>query len=130
MRPAKIHKKRCAAAGLVLAAGALYYLETQTLGLYIPCLFRAATGLLCPACGITTACVALLRGDAAGAAAANPGLALALPVLAPFLLAVFALWITGRPVRGRWVTVIGTALAVYLVGWGILRNLAAFGFLP
>lgn len=36
------------------------------------CLFKALTGLPCPACGSTRSLLALLRGDWAGALALNP----------------------------------------------------------
>ena len=47
-------------------------------GLYCP--FWKFTGLLCPGCGVTRMCLALLRLDLAGAWRANPALLLALPV--------------------------------------------------
>lgn len=47
----------------------------------INCLVRRITGLPCPACGMTRAVFALLRGDFLGYAASN---AMALPVAAAF----------------------------------------------
>ena len=41
-------------------------------GLGLPCPFRALTGWLCPFCGGTHMVEALIRGDVAGAWAANP----------------------------------------------------------
>lgn len=110
---------------LILAGvGALYALETQTLGLFVPCPFHLITGLKCPACGITTAILALLHGDAGAAFAANPGLAVSLPVLGPYLAWLFWGWLRECPARGRAVNAVGTGLIVYFAVWGVWRNLA------
>ena len=69
-------------AGLLLAAGLAYALWVRATGLALPCPFRAVTGLLCPGCGVTRLCLALLRGDWAGAWRANPALLPMLPILA------------------------------------------------
>ena len=42
-------------------AGLLYGIFVSYTGLAIPCLFRKVTGLLCPGCGVTGMCVALLQ---------------------------------------------------------------------
>ena len=44
-------------------AGLLYGIFVSYTGLAIPCLFRKVTGLLCPGCGVTGMCVALLHLD-------------------------------------------------------------------
>ena len=51
-----------------------------------PCLLRAATGIPCPLCGMTTGVVATVHGHWADAFAANP----AAPLL---VLAVVAAWV-------------------------------------
>lgn len=60
------------------------------------CLLRAATGVPCPFCGMTTGVLATLRGDLADAFAANPA--------APVLVVAVALAAFGqlpRPWRTR-----------------------------
>ena len=110
---------------LILAGvGALYALETQTLGLFVPCPLHLLTGLKCPACGITTAILALLHGDVGAAFAANPGLAFSLPVLGPYLCWLLWGWLRQRPARGRAVNAVGVGLIVYFAVWGVWRNLA------
>lgn len=52
-----------AAAAKILAAGALYAAFCSLTHCYIPCLFRIATGLRCPGCGITHCLIALMHGD-------------------------------------------------------------------
>ena len=116
--------RRVKSALILLGVGALYALETQTLGLFVPCPFHRLTGLKCPACGITTAILALLHGDVRAAFAANPGLAFSLPVLAPWLIWVLFCWLREIPARGRAVNGVGLGLIVYFAIWGVWRNLA------
>lgn len=54
-------------------AGLLYGIFVSYTGLAIPCLFRKVTGLLCPGCGVTGMCVALLHLDWRGAFSCHPG---------------------------------------------------------
>lgn len=73
------------------------------------------TGLDCPFCGATRATFRLLSGDVFGALDLNALLVAAVPVAAFMLL------------RRR--TVPWPVLAVLLVGFGVLRNLAALSIL-
>jgi hypothetical protein len=59
--------------GVLAGAGASVWpaLTTST-GLGLPCPLRTLTGVPCPACGLTTAAIALVRGQAGAAFAANP----------------------------------------------------------
>ena len=116
--------RRVQSALILAGVGALYALETQTLGLFVPCPLHLLTGLKCPACGITTAILALLEGDVGAAVAANPGLAFSLPVLAPYLCRLFWGWLRQRPAEGRAVNGVGVGLIVYFAVWGVWRNLA------
>ena len=116
--------RRVQSALILVGVGALYALEIQTLGLFVPCPLHLLTGLKCPACGITTAILALLHGDVSAAFAANPGLAFSLPVLGPYLCRLFWGWLRQRPAEGRAVNLVGAGLIVYFAVWGVLRNLA------
>ncbi len=118
-----IDRRRLRTAALAALAGLCYYIETQTLGFTLQCPFHQLTGLFCPGCGITTACLALLRGDWAGAAAANWGLTLALPLLAPFLGWCLWRWLCRKPVNGRWANGAAMALVGWFFVWGVVRNL-------
>ena len=53
------------------AIGAVGYLTLWPVQFRIPCLFHAATGLLCPGCGTTRSLTALIHGDLATAFAFN-----------------------------------------------------------
>ena len=114
---------RCA---VLVGAGAAYAGLIAVLGRGLYCPFWRLTGLLCPGCGVTRMCLALLRLDLAGAWRANAALVLALPVL--ILLAVRLMWVyvrTGRRMPSRGEERLIWGLVVYFLAWGVLRNLMA-----
>ena len=114
---------RCA---VLVGAGAAYAGLITVLGRGLYCPFWRLTGLLCPGCGVTRMCLALLRLDLAGAWRANAALVLALPVL--ILLAVRLMWVyvrTGRRMPSRGEERLIWGLVVYFLAWGVLRNLMA-----
>jgi hypothetical protein len=69
-------------------------------GFMVPCLLRWSTGVPCPGCGLTTASVALVRGDIAGSFAANPAIlgVTALAVVMLPLLGLRAIGVAPAPV--------------------------------
>ncbi len=114
---------RCA---VLVGAGAAYAGLIAVLGRGLYCPFWRLTGLLCPGCGVTRMCLALLRLDLAGAWRANAALLLALPML--ILLAVRLMWVyvrTGRRMPSRGEERLIWGLVVYFLAWGVLRNLMA-----
>ncbi len=101
----------------------------QQLGLP-PCTFRVLFGCRCPSCGMTTAWAHVVRGELAGALAANAGGA----VLA--LLAVASVpWLLGAAAVGRWpgfrphpdllAWVLMAVVAITLLDWAV-RMLDAY----
>ncbi|GAB7042201.1 MULTISPECIES: DUF2752 domain-containing protein [Catenuloplanes] len=104
------------AAGVAAAGWPMF---TSATGLGAPCPLYTVTGVPCPFCGLTTASVALVHGDVAGAAAANPGV-LALAALAISVVPLLALRAAGimaapRPIGGaarRWLGASAALLAV------------------
>ena len=100
----------------ILCAGLLYGFVLIPLGVRIPCLFYRFTGLRCPGCGVTDLCLALLHGHFAPGY--NWGLVLASPALVWLLV---RLWKNGD--CGKAEKAVSAALLVFLLAWGILRNL-------
>lgn len=74
----------------LLIAGLFYAWLVITTGWKIPCVFYTVTGWLCPGCGITRMCIALLQGDILSAMQYNIGLTLLSPLFA--VLAGSFLW--------------------------------------
>ena len=108
-------------AGL-LALGLGYAWVVTHLGVGLPCPFYTLTGLLCPGCGVSRLCLALLRGDWAGAWAANPALCLlALPIGALLLCRAVG-YVKGRG-SARWEARSWLTIAVLLLVFGMARNL-------
>jgi hypothetical protein len=84
------------------------------------CAFRAATGLLCPFCGLTHATVALLRGNLAEAAREHPfAVAYVLGVLA---LTRRSFTAAPRPMSGRARLTVAVVAAAFLA-YAVARNL-------
>lgn len=115
-------RQRLKSIGVLLVMGLAYYLEIQTLGFSIPCPLQSISGLRCPGCGLTTAGIAFLQGRFWEAAMVNLGLTLALPVLLPWLGMVIYRWLWHRPPKGPALRVVGLALVIWAVVWGIGRN--------
>lgn len=109
---------------LLLAAGLAYALWVRATGLALPCPIRAATGLLCPGCGVTRLCLALLRGDWGAAWTANPVLLILLPVLGLLAVRIILRYIQeGRVPGPRWENALCWVLIALLAAWGVVRNL-------
>ena len=102
-------------AGL-LCAGLLYGFVLIPLGVRIPCLFYRFTGLRCPGCGVTDLCLALLHGHFVPSY--NWGLVLVSPALVWLLV---RLWKNGD--CGKAEKAVSAALLVFLLAWGVARNL-------
>ena len=100
----------------ILCAGLFYGLVLIPLGVRIPCLFYRFTGLRCPGCGVTDLCLALLHGHFVPSY--NWGLVLASPAL---VWLVVRLWKNGD--CGKAETAVSAALLVFLLAWGVARNL-------
>lgn len=110
--------------GIILAAGLLYAGFVFTTGWGIPCVIRTTTGFLCPGCGMTRMCLALLKGDFSAAFHANAGIFLASPILAVCLVSSLVRFIrTGSRQLTRLQNVLLIIVIVWMLGFGIIRNL-------
>jgi len=84
----------------------------------LPCPVRAASGLACPGCGMTRACLALVRGEVAGAWGLHPFAFLLVPLAVVCAAAPNAApraWRRMRP--GLRSAGVGLALGFALVSW-------------
>lgn len=120
-----------AGGGLAVSAAGVWLLRTYDPNLpgnpFLPCLFQATTGYLCPGCGITRCLHALVHGDIGQAFAMNP-LVMLLLALAPLVLA----WRIGW--QPRWLRPAAGVIAspkfwiALLAGYWIARNLPWYPF--
>lgn len=119
--------KKLAIGGAVLVGlGMAYTVLILVIGRGLDCPFWKLTGLLCPGCGVTRMCLALLRLDVAAAWRANAALLLALPVLLLLAARMAVLYVrTGQKLPSRGEERVFWALLIYFLAWGVLRNLMA-----
>ena len=73
-------------AAVFLLAGVVYIALFRIFGHGVPCLFRRATGLLCPGCGMSRALGAISRGDIRQAMEYNILSVTLLPIILLYLL--------------------------------------------
>jgi len=92
------------ALGSAMAGGGIVVAVLAGIGWDVwPCPFRQLTGLPCPGCGMTRACLAMLRGNWAAVWKFNPfG-----PVFALFWVVVVVGLLLPEPWRGRLVAILG-----------------------
>ena len=97
--------KKLAIGGAVLVGlGAAYTALILVIGRGLYCPFWKLTGLLCPGCGVTRMCLALLRLDVAAR--------IALRYVR-----------TGQKLPSRGEERVFWVLLIYFLAWGVLRNL-------
>lgn len=119
-----------AAAAALLALGFVYAAFARLWGMGIPCVFHAVTGLWCPGCGVSRACLRLLALDIPGALRANALVVAALPVGIVLAAVRVGRYVrTGSARGGRWEERAWLALAVALLAFGVARNLPWFASL-
>lgn len=110
--------------GELLGLGLVYALWVRITGLAVPCVFHTVTGLLCPGCGVTKMCLALLRLDLSEAWEANTVLFLMLPVLAALGIRMAVRYVrVGNTVGPKWEDAVIWVMVALLMIWGIVRNL-------
>lgn len=117
-------RKLALSGGALLGLGVAYTVLIFVVGRGLYCPFWRITGLLCPGCGVTRMCLALLRLDLAGAWQANAALLLALPVLAVLAVRLAVRYVrTGQKLPSRGEERVLWGLLLYFLAWGVLRNL-------
>ncbi len=125
-----VKKRRIAATFSVICAGFLYYAQGQVTNLYLPCIIKANTGLLCPACGITQMAIALLQLRFHDAFMTNPGIALISPLLLFVVFVFWYNWINSKKTQSKVFYAICLLCTIYLILWAIYRNLQVYIDIP
>lgn len=109
---------------VILVLGVTYAIFIWNTGIMIPCLFRKITGWKCPGCGITGACMALLKGHFTEAFSYNPFLFIACPVIAYLIVKSDAGYIkNGSYILGKTDEAISYILIALAVIFTVLRNI-------
>lgn len=103
------------------ALGAAGYLTLWPVEYRIPCLFHAATGLLCPGCGTTRSLTALLHGDLPSAFAYNQ-----LIYFLPLLLLAYELSKKSK-YSHQFNLLIALVAGVSTLGFFLIRNHIIYG---
>ena len=115
-------KKVIVCALTVLAVGALYAVFLRVTGIFIPCVFRLVTGLLCPGCGVSAMCLSIIKLDFSAAFHYNPVLFCLLPALAATAARYVYVYIKKGTVRDKWADRAVWAMIAVLLAWGVVRN--------
>jgi hypothetical protein len=89
-----------------------YHLRTHSHDAGTLCLFKSATGIPCPSCGITRSVLLLAQGDVMQALWINP-----LGIIAGLLLIIIPVWIIMDIIRNRL-----SLLAVYTRSEEVIRS--------
>lgn len=111
----------------ILLIGIAYYLLVSHFGISIPCLFNYATGLLCPACGITRMIIAIVHLDFVSAFHYNMALFITLPVIFAIFISYEIAYIkSGKRKLGRFSNALLWFEIVLLLIFGVLRNILFF----
>lgn len=114
----------------IIAWGIAYSIWCRLNTLRIPCVFHELTGLYCSGCGVTRMCLALIELDFKMAFYSNRALFICLPIgliLGIQLLVQYVkvgnFKLSLRQTRGLW------AIIIFLVIFGVLRNIPSFYYL-
>ena len=109
---------------VILLIGVSYGLFVYRTGIAVPCIFHKITGLMCPGCGISRACMSLLKGHIAEAFSYNPFLMLASPVILYLIVKCDLKYVSsGNYILNKPDTVITYVLIVIAIAFAVCRNI-------
>jgi hypothetical protein len=116
---------------IILALGFGYYLFNQLTGIGIPCPLHKITGLLCPGCGISRMCIALIQFDIKSAFYYNAAILCLIPIFALLIISYYYNYIK-YDVRQfkRWQNALLLVCIITVAAFGILRNIFDLGLSP
>lgn len=110
--------------GIILLVGILYAIFVRLTGLAVPCIFRTLTGWQCPGCGITRACLSLLKGEIRTSFSYNSFLYIAGPCIIYLIVRGALNYIKDNTFQlNRQDTVLTYILTVAALIFGVVRNL-------
>ena len=116
-------KKLICSLAALIGMGTCYYIFLRITGWGIPCIFRKITGFLCPGCGITRMCMAIITGDFISAYKANPCIFIMMPVW----IVIIAIKLIFQPVclktDSRFFNILLWITLIILLAFGVLRNI-------
>lgn len=108
---------------VVLFTGLLYYVFNVITGIYIPCMFFVATGLRCPACGITHMIQEIICLDFRSAFHYNPFLFIMWPfILFPIGYSEYRYIKYGDRKLGKFDIMVWILIGL-LLAFGVARNI-------
>ena len=110
--------------------GFAYYVFIKLTGLRLPCVTYELFHFLCPGCGITRMCIALIEGDIILAFRQNAFVLCLLPFLAVWgIYKAYKYVCNKEPGLFLWEKIVFIIVFLIAVTFSILRNLEAFVFL-
>ena len=113
--------------GSLALIGIAYVYAVRNLGFGIRCPFEAATGFLCPGCGITGMILSLLAGNPREAFQCNQLTFCLIPILTALVCYLIYRYIKhGNLDVPQWIEITVICLVVIYIAWGIIRNLMVF----
>lgn len=116
-------KKVTFGALILLSVGALYALFVTLTHKGIPCVFRLATGLECPGCGVSRMCLALIKFDFVTAFRANAAVFCLLPLMAATAGRLIFVYIKYGTLRDKISEIAIWVMIAVLLVFGVLRNI-------
>ena len=123
------YKSKIISISIIFFIGILYLIIMRTTPFRIPCMFNKITGLACPGCGISHFCVKVSHFDFKGAAKENLGITILLPIWGLFIILKLTTKSSIFKRNGILEKVLAALSCIFLIIFGILRNLPGFEFL-
>lgn len=117
-------KKIIVILSVFLFVGGTLAIFLSATGTYLPCLFRKATGYLCPGCGATRMFLAVFRLDFVSAFKYNALLLISLPFIFYMLFEMGKNYVkNGSCIVSKGIERLAVVLIICFVIFGIVRNI-------
>ena len=113
----------------ILLLSFLYYKINKTYHIGFNCVFHQITNLYCPGCGITRAIFSLIELDIIGAIKYNILIVTIIPLIIFNYLVKIINWINLKEQKEIYPKTIWNIILIFVILFGILRNIEIFSFL-